>query len=98
MKGTTTSERERNGPAGKPWRSDVLVAVAYLALAILKLAFIPTVAVWPSVGVAFAAALLLGDRAWRGIFLGSILANSAWAFGKQMPLFTQTALIANFGI
>jgi signal transduction histidine kinase len=57
----------------------LLVGAAYLAAAKLTLAFaIPpgyATAVWPSSGIALAALLLLGWRAWPGVWVGAALAN-----------------------
>lgn len=57
-----------------------LLALAYFAAARLGLLFaIPpgnATSVWPSSGIALAALLLWGYRAWPGIWLGSLLANS----------------------
>src|SRR5512147_2814777 len=61
---------------GSVW-IDAAVALAYLLLALVKLRLFRTVPVWPSTGVALAAAFIMGDRAWRGVFLGSLL--SSWA-------------------
>ena len=58
----------------------ILLAAAYLAVAMFGLAFaIPpgnATAVWPTSGMALAAVLLLGTRVWPGIWLGALLANS----------------------
>lgn len=40
-------------------------------------------AVWPPTGVAFAALLVLGYRAWPGVFLGAFLANITANEGPQ---------------
>jgi PAS domain S-box-containing protein len=56
-----------------------LVATVYLGAAKLglALAFVnaSTSPVWPPTGVAIAALLLLGPRAWPGIFIGAFIAN-----------------------
>ncbi len=58
----------------------ILLAAAYLAAAMIGLAFaIPpgnATAVWPASGIALAAMLLLGMRVWPGVWLGALLANS----------------------
>src|SRR5713226_7577738 len=58
-----------------------LIAVAYFVAARLSLAVaIPpgyATAVWPPSGIALAAALLLGNRIWLGIWLGAAFANVA---------------------
>ncbi|MGQ0549118.1 MAG: MASE1 domain-containing protein [Armatimonadota bacterium] len=56
----------------------ILAAVYFVAArAGLKLAFVnaSATAVWPRTGIALAALLLFGFRAWPGIFLGAFLAN-----------------------
>lgn len=57
----------------------LLIAVTYFAAAKLgmSLAFATkqVTAVWPPTGVAFVALLLIGLRAWPGVFLGAFLAN-----------------------
>ncbi len=52
---------------------------------------------WPPSGIALAAVLLLGNRAWRGIWLGAFLVNSWFFFGLTNP-FSIAALAASFGI
>ena len=63
------------------WTTVAVVAAAYFAAARVGflLAFpIGTVtAVWPPTGIAFAAYLMVGYRAWPAIFLGAFLANAA---------------------
>ena len=58
-----------------------LVAAAYFVAARLSLPLaIPpgyATAVWPPSGIALAAVLLLGARAWPGVWLGAALANLA---------------------
>src|SRR5262249_18498623 len=39
---------------------------------------------WPPTGIALAALLLLGRRAWPGIFLGAFVANT-WTSGAPWP-------------
>ena len=55
------------------------IALVYFAAAKLGLsmAFVAeqVTAVWPPAGIALAAVLLLGYRAWPGILLGAFLAN-----------------------
>ncbi len=57
----------------------ILLAAAYFALARLGLALAVVNAsvspVWPPTGLAIAALLLFGMRAWPGIFLGAFTAN-----------------------
>src|SRR3982751_7127398 len=56
-----------------------LVAAVYFGAARLglALAFVnaSASAVWPPTGVAIAALLLLGSRAWPGVFIGAFIAN-----------------------
>src|ERR1700682_6392693 len=58
-----------------------MVAALYFAAAKLSLILaIPpgyATAVWPPSGLALAAVLLAGNRAWPGIWLGAALANIA---------------------
>jgi PAS domain S-box-containing protein len=57
----------------------VIVASAYVVVGklALQLAFVhpSATAVWPPTGIAIAAVLLLGWRAWPGIFLGAFVVN-----------------------
>src|SRR5713226_1038995 len=56
----------------------VLAAVYLIAAKLgLKLAFVhaSATAVWPPTGIALAALLVFGYRAWPGIFVGAFLAN-----------------------
>jgi len=56
----------------------VLAAVYFAATKFgLRLAFVnaSATAVWPPAGIALAALVLLGYRAWPGIFIGAFLAN-----------------------
>ncbi|RZT10377.1 Signal transduction histidine kinase [Duganella sp. CF402] len=62
-------------------RALMLLTLCYavIACASLLLAFAHTNAtpVWPPSGIAFAALLLIGYRAWPAIFMGALLANLA---------------------
>ncbi|HEV8401356.1 MAG TPA: MASE1 domain-containing protein [Gemmatimonadales bacterium] len=75
----TTSAVARD-PA-RPWRAVTVagLAVVYFAAAKLglSLAFVnpSATAVWPPTGIALAAFLLLGARAWPAIFVGAFVAN-----------------------
>jgi signal transduction histidine kinase/CheY-like chemotaxis protein len=71
------------------WMIDGVVAVAYLAVAAATVGFfrLPA-AVWPAAGVAVAAAVLLGQRAWRGVLAGSLFA------GLLLPALVTTPLAA----
>jgi signal transduction histidine kinase len=69
-------------------RSSKWVAMGLLALAYfvagkagLRLAFLQPSAtpVWPPTGIAVAALLVLGRRAWPGVFLGAFLVNATTA-------------------
>ncbi len=68
------------------WAADAAVAAVYLAVAAATVGFfrLPA-AVWPAAGVAVAAAVLLGPRAWRGVLAGGLLA------GLLLPLVTTMA-------
>src|SRR3954468_13549138 len=73
---------------------------ALVARASLLLAFAHTNAtpVWPPSGIAFAAVLLLGYRAWPAILLGALAANLATFTTNGLPfntgLVTASLLIA----
>lgn len=71
----------------------LLVAAAYLTAAKLTLAFaIPpgyATAVWPSSGIALAALLLVGWRAWPGVWVGAAIAN--FSIQYSAPLATAIA-------
>ncbi len=75
---TSSVVRERD----RLWRTGALLAglaVIYFAAAKLglQLAFVnpSTTAVWPPTGIALAALLILGARAWPAIFAGAFAAN-----------------------
>src|SRR5260221_14426950 len=81
-----------------------VVAVAYFITAQLGFAMaIPpgnVTAVWPPSGIALAAVMLLGYRAWPGIWLGSFVAN-IWSFAglsAPMPLGVSLATAAGIAI
>ncbi|WP_343731580.1 CHASE domain-containing protein [Duganella sp.] len=61
---------------------------ALIAHASLQLAFAHTNAtpVWPPSGIAFAALLLMGYRAWPAVFLGALIANVTTFLGNDLPL------------
>src|SRR5688500_15444715 len=72
------------GPVARPSFASttglwLLLAASYwvAAKAGLALAFVNASAsvVWPPTGIALAAVLVYGSRAWPGIFLGAFLAN-----------------------
>ncbi len=72
------------GPIARPTFAStmalwLLLAASYwlAATAGLALAFVNASAsvVWPPTGIALAAVLVYGSRAWPGIFLGAFLAN-----------------------
>ncbi|HEX6690595.1 MAG TPA: MASE1 domain-containing protein, partial [Burkholderiales bacterium] len=71
-----------------------LLAAAYWAAArfTLPLAIPPGYAspIWPAAGVALAGLLMLGPRAWPGIWLGSLLANVAVAASVLVPALIAT--------
>ena len=64
---------------GKRLVEAVAIAIVYIATA--QLGFLAAISpgnvtvVWPSSGIALAAMLLLGNRAWAGVWLGSFLVN-----------------------
>ncbi|MQA18250.1 CHASE domain-containing protein [Rugamonas rivuli] len=70
----------------------VLLTVCYylVANASLMLAFAHTNAtpVWPPSGIAFAAVLLMGYRAWPAILVGALAANLATFTANGLPLST----------
>jgi signal transduction histidine kinase/CheY-like chemotaxis protein/integral membrane sensor domain MASE1 len=83
------------GEAGAPNTPKRLLGLALLALcyalvarASLLLAFANTNAtpVWPPSGIAFAAILLIGYRAWPAIMLGALAANLASFHANGLPL------------
>src|SRR5262245_32532261 len=57
----------------------IVLAAVYFAAAKLGLSLAfdaeQVTAIWPPTGIALAAVLLLGYRAWPGIFVGAFLAN-----------------------
>ena len=74
-----------------PWRGRIAavlgVAAAYFVAGKLGLLLaIPpgyATAVWPASGIALAAALLYGGRAWAGVLLGSFLVNVGVSFDSS---------------
>jgi signal transduction histidine kinase/CheY-like chemotaxis protein/integral membrane sensor domain MASE1 len=70
-------------------RALMLLTLCYalIARASLLLAFAHTNAtpVWPPSGIAFAAVLLMGYRAWPAIFVGALAANLATFLGNGLP-------------
>lgn len=89
----------------------LLLATIYFAAAELGLRFAsphPNVSpVWPPSGLAIAALLLLGYRAWPGVFLGAFLANSLThvpllsvlgiATGNTMEAVTAAVILQSIG-
>ncbi|MHA4871475.1 CHASE domain-containing protein [Duganella sp. PWIR1] len=71
-------------------RALMLLTLCYalIARASLLLAFAHTNAtpVWPPSGIAFAALLLMGYRAWPAIFVGALLANLVSFNANGLPL------------
>ncbi|MTV36475.1 CHASE domain-containing protein [Duganella radicis] len=71
-------------------RALMLLTLCYalIARASLLLAFAHTNAtpVWPPSGIAFAALLLMGYRAWPAIFAGALLANLAAFHANGLPV------------
>lgn len=50
--------------------------------------------VWPPSGIALAAILLLGERAWLGVWLGSFIANT-WFFAGMTNPFSMLAFLTS---
>jgi len=98
MNGMLANGHAKSGSGRISWKWDALIALGFLSLAVFKLMFIRTVSVWPSVGVVFAAAMLVGDRSWRGVFVGSFSANLVWAFANDVSFSPLANLLANVGI
>ncbi|HEX5342448.1 MAG TPA: CHASE domain-containing protein [Duganella sp.] len=75
-------------------RALLLLTLCYalIARASLLLAFAHTNAtpVWPPSGIAFAALLLMGYRAWPAIFTGALLANLATFHANGLPFGADT--------
>ena len=89
------------GEAGTPDTPKRLIGLALLALcyalvarASLLLAFANTNAtpVWPPSGIAFAAILLIGYRAWPAIMVGAFAANLATFHANGLPMGGAAAL------
>jgi signal transduction histidine kinase len=80
----------------------LLVALVYYAFATLglKLALPGTNAtpVWPPSGLAFAALILLGSRAWPGVALGAFLVNVVGFISAGMPPSTYVPVSAAIAI
>ena len=72
----------------------LLLALVYFGAAKLALTWAPdhpnVSPVWPSSGIAIAALLLLGMRAWPGVLLGAFLAN----FFTPIPVLSAVAIAA----
>jgi signal transduction histidine kinase/DNA-binding response OmpR family regulator/integral membrane sensor domain MASE1 len=77
-------------------RALMLLTLCYalIARASLLLAFAHTNAtpVWPPSGIAFAAILIMGYRAWPAIFVGALAANLATFLGNGLPFGGGTGL------
>jgi len=77
-------------------RALMLLTLCYalIARASLLLAFAHTNAtpVWPPSGIAFAALLLMGYRAWPAIFAGAVIANLATFHANGLPFDMHVAL------
>ena len=81
-------------PARLPGLALLALCYALVARASLLLAFANTNAtpVWPPSGIAFAAVLLIGYRAWPAIMLGAFAANLATFHANGLPLGGAVAL------
>ncbi|HZF15949.1 MAG TPA: MASE1 domain-containing protein [Steroidobacteraceae bacterium] len=66
-------------PTAKDWLTLAALVLVYIVTAKLGLAFavvnLSATAFWPPAGIALAAVLVLGTRAWPAIFLGAFVAN-----------------------
>jgi signal transduction histidine kinase/DNA-binding response OmpR family regulator/integral membrane sensor domain MASE1 len=80
-------------------RALMLLTLCYalIARASLLLAFAHTNAtpVWPPSGIAFAAILIIGYRAWPAIFIGALAANLATFLGNGLPFNGGVALASS---
>ncbi len=76
------------------------VATARLGLTLALPPEAKATAVWPPSGIALAAVVLLGRRAWPGIWLGAFLANflDYFAATNQLSLATQALLSSGIAI
>jgi integral membrane sensor domain MASE1 len=90
MQASEFSNPKRSPASPSRWPVDLLlVGLIYFCLARISLifAFEQTNACpfWPPAGIALAAFLVLGPRAWKGIFLGAFFANfvSFFASGQH---------------
>ena len=83
-----------NTPKRLVWLALLALCYALVARASLLLAFANTNAtpVWPPSGIAFAAILLIGYRAWPAIMLGAFAANLATFHANGLPLGGAVAL------
>ncbi|HKX05523.1 MAG TPA: MASE1 domain-containing protein, partial [Methylomirabilota bacterium] len=67
----------------RQWLSLVVLAVVYIAAGKLGLLFASVhasaTAVWPPTGIALAAFLLLGRRAWPAVAVGAFVVNDTTA-------------------
>ena len=93
MSGRSRGERQNDVPTRMQWGWIVLVAVAYALVAKLTslTASLPGGAapIFPSAGLALAAALVLGRQALLGIWLGSFGANAIIYAGSPAGLLRQ---------
>ncbi|MBI2114471.1 MAG: MASE1 domain-containing protein, partial [candidate division NC10 bacterium] len=89
-------------PASARWVAEV-VGIAALYVATGKIGFLLAIPpgnvtiVWPPSGLALAAVLLLGTRAWAGIWVGSFLVNT-WFFAGITHPFSVVALAISCSI
>src|SRR5262245_20068432 len=86
-----------------PYAARMLVLAAVYAAAGydgLQMAIPPgnVTAIWPPSGIALAAALLWGWRAWPGIALGALIVNSWTIFGPNSPAPPATGLAVGAAI
>lgn len=89
-------------PASARWVAET-VGIAALYVATGKFGFLLAIPpgnvtiVWPPSGLALAAVLWLGHRAWVGIWFGSVLVNT-WFFAGFTHPFSVVASAISFGI
>jgi integral membrane sensor domain MASE1 len=76
------------------------VATARLGLTLALPPEAKATAVWPPSGIALAAVVLLGRRAWPGIWLGAFLANfwDYFAAANKLPLATHFLLSSGIAV
>lgn len=98
----THATRARGGAALLPFAHWTLqtstIAAGYFLAALLTIILFQNVAVWPATGVAFAMAMLIGERASIGVLLGSVLSTATWQIFTGLPPLLPVNLTTNLGI